>query len=704
MPQNDVIDSSVQKRGKDAQSAVFMMAYNYDLMPSWWAPDRDSYFRSYWTQENFLSSSVYAIANRNAAFGWELTGVNSDSIAAQQLLQFAEFGQGWQQFIEKLSIDLLTQDNGAFIEVIRPAKVKINGKTLPAVKQLYENNVPAWFAFDGSHRYKLKDASAIYDSPLDLPIGIAHLDAGQCQRTGDPEFPIIYTDRDGKRHRLTWWQVLPFNDMPSPIEKMNGVGYSALTRCFRASHIMQSISIYNDEKIGGRFNKAIFLTNIDPDSINDAIIQSKQDADNAGLIRYSQPIVAATLNPESPVSLETINLAEIPDGFDQNTQYNWYIAALALAFGVDYGFLAPLPGKGLGTASQSETMERQSRGKSSRLFMDMVSNAFNFKGILPETVQFRFTEIDKEEEKADEATRKARADRYQIYAENGWITPTVAQQMLVDNGDIAQQYLEQMGQEDTTPVSTTSGDENIDTQIEQQAEVDAIEKFYKAIKQRQELLFKKPSLVKRLKNATEKIFKTKQIEVPEVDDSDLQNALNEYSEEIEALAMQAKNGEIEKGQFIELLSDLVTSSLAAIYAEMVGKEPSEFSEQDTANLEEYVNVNLESVNKLSDDIYSGAYNDTEEQDGTIILLGRLGLWVLNASALATLGMLSNPKLQENKLQWNLGIAEHCDTCLALNGQIHTVSEWNDSGFYPRFFQYFLNFSSVSSSFSDEHKE
>lgn len=694
MTQNEVVESSVQKQGKGYwQNTIWRLAATYDIIPEWWSPKRDAFFRGYWYTENFLASAIYAIANRNAAFGWELTGIEEDVSYAQQMLQFAEFGTGWQQFITKFTIDYLSQDNGSFIEVIRPAKVKIDGKTLPAIKEYYENDKAEWYTFDNGKRIHLKGKSYnIYDSPLDLPIGIAHLDSGQCQRTGDSETPVIYTDRDNKKHYMKWWQCLTFNEMPSPIEKMNNVGYSALTRLFRASHIMQSISLYNDEKVSGRFNRAIFLTNASADMINDAIAQTTQDANNAGLIRYSQPIIADTVNPTVTPAVATINLAEIPDGFNLDTMQNWYIANLALALGVDYGFLAPLPGKGLGTASQSETMAKQTKGKSSRLFMDAVSNALNFKGVLPESVQFNFAERDLDAEAQEEDAKTKRANRFKIYIETGMITPTIARQMASDNGDIDNVYVEAMGEEDITPVTTIEGDENLETQQEQ---ADIIEEENETqenvtptneqIKEKQKSLFKKRTLFERIKNVARKAFRQKQIEIPETEDETLAIALETYGNELEVLVMQANNGEIDKTTFEKLLSELVITSLTAFYAEMSGLEPDEFTEQDELNLDEYVQVNLESVSKIADDIYNGRYQSTEDEpDRPLMLLTRLGLWTGNAFGLSMLAMLNNPAKQEEKLRWVLNPAkENCDTCRYLNGQVHTISEWQASGWYPK---------------------
>ena len=274
---NKVAQSSVQK--VDTRNywtnTIFRLASQYDIIPEWWSPSRDAWFRKYWYQENFLASAIYAISNRNAAFGWQLTGKQSDVEYGQQLLQFADFSGGWQNFIIKLSQDLLVQDNGGFVEIIREARVKLNGQVLKATKEYNEQAIPEWYTYHNHKRIKL-DAKQVYNTPMDRVIGIAHLDAGNCVRTGDADTPVIYTDREGKKHALKFWQVIPFNEMPSPIQKMNGVGTCALSRVFRASHIMQSMSLYNDEKLSGRFNRAVFLTNVDADIINDTELSVNQ--------------------------------------------------------------------------------------------------------------------------------------------------------------------------------------------------------------------------------------------------------------------------------------------------------------------------------------------------------------------------------------------------------------------------------------------
>ena len=86
------------------------------------------------------------------------------------LLGASEFGEGWPIFFGKFVEDLLTQDNGAFAEIIGPGR-----PTGPMTG---------------------------------MPVGVAHLDSARCQRTGDQEFPILYHDRSGKIYKLHYTRVM----------------------------------------------------------------------------------------------------------------------------------------------------------------------------------------------------------------------------------------------------------------------------------------------------------------------------------------------------------------------------------------------------------------------------------------------------------------------------------------------------------------
>ena len=328
------IDSSKQVFPKASISSVpgngwqtWNIASSTDTILPWGKNvlKRDQQLREFWPTEPFLAGAFSSVCFNRASLGWEIRH-SSDRViqAVTDMLNSALAGNeiGWTSFELRGTQDLYGTDNGRFIELIRDPGI------------------------DANSRFKGEKAPVI---------GIGHLDSNSCQRTGDPEFPVLYTDRNSKIHKLKWYEVIPFSEFPSPIEKMNGVGVSALSRVIRLSQIMRSIMIYKDEKISGRqFKQLHFVSGVSKQSINDEMARGQEEADNQGALRFILPAVIASLDPEKPVSVATIELASLPDGFDYDTEMQWYISGLALGFGVDYQEFAPLPGGNIGSSSQSE--------------------------------------------------------------------------------------------------------------------------------------------------------------------------------------------------------------------------------------------------------------------------------------------------------------------------------------------------------------
>jgi len=434
------------------QPIIFRVAMTADGVPAWWGKDRDAYLRLFWQQESFLASTVYALCARNAGFQWVVEGPEAESLQATRTLRNVEFGQGWQQLMLQFSEDLLVSDNGGFIEIIRPARARINGKSYPAIAKRHKSGDIDWFAIISRMGHvKQVEPEDVSDSPYDLPVSLAHLDSAKVTRTGDPDTPVIYTDRNGGEHELKSWQVMSMTDMPSPIEEMHGVGFCFVSRVLRNAQTVRDWTIFRQEKISGRFARAVHLTNVDSDWISDAIAQAQAKADERGLLVYSQPIITNTLDPSSRPYLVTIPLAELPDGFTEDETMRWYIGLLALAAGEHYSFLAPMPGRRLGSAREVEVQERQARGKSSRLFMDQLATQINNAGILPEGCVFVFREKDTEEQAAHEQAERRRAETRKMRIESGEITPAIARQIAKDQGDLKDEYLQQLGEEDITP-------------------------------------------------------------------------------------------------------------------------------------------------------------------------------------------------------------------------------------------------------------
>jgi hypothetical protein len=383
---------------------------------------RDQQLRDFFPTESFVAGAIFSIAAANANFRWEIDGPPRTTEQIRVLINTANRGKGWINFAQKLSIDLLTQDNGAFIEFIRQGKTET--------------------------------------SPV---IGIATLDAARCMRTGDPLEPVIYIDRDNVRHLMKWFQVCPISECPSSIESMYDMQYSGLTRVLKMAQILKDLTVYKAEKVGGRFEKSIHIVGGPSKADLENVLERDHNrASEQGLTRFMLPTILASLDPEKPVSHVEIPLASLPENFSFDEEMKWYLAALALGFGRDYQDFAPLPGGGLGTSAQSEIMHMKSKAKGPALFMRILEYVLNFYGVMPATTTFKFEEIDPNDDKLDADTAKVRAETRAVQITSGEIDARMARQMAADIGDIDESILSMAGEIDVTDNATVEDNEPVD--------------------------------------------------------------------------------------------------------------------------------------------------------------------------------------------------------------------------------------------------
>lgn len=371
---------------------------------------RDQQLRNFITQEAIFASALGIICSRNAGFQWKLDGPERVIEKLQDRFENANMGLGWQDLIDKTTVDLHTQDNGAFWEIVRADDRE-----------------------DGEF------------------IGVNHLDSARCWHTGNPEAPVIYMDRLSKYHLLKWYQVVTFAEMPASIEGLYGLQYSTLTRMLRRAQVQRNIDVLDYERSSGRHNRQIHLVKgITTQQLTDAINEATARADGMGLTRYMSPVVAGTLDPKADVGHDTIDLVTGPQEFNPQEWFKQYINLIAMAFESDYQEFAPLPGGGLGTGAQSEMLHLKSRGKGPGTFMKLISHAINFR-ILPKNVKFYFDEQDFEADKSKAEVEAIRAQTRAVRVAAGEITPQVARQIANDEGDLKYEYLELMQEQDITP-------------------------------------------------------------------------------------------------------------------------------------------------------------------------------------------------------------------------------------------------------------
>lgn len=391
-------------RGGDvlADYIVYVAGMADDIIP--WGNNpkqRDQQLRRFVTTEPILASALYSTASRYAGFEWSLDGPDRMISMYSRILHSSQHGKGWLALMMPFAQDYLGQDNGAFMEIVRTE-----------------------------------------DSPTAPVIQLNHLDSNRCVRTGNDQYPVIYYDRNGDPHRMAWYQILDLCEMPSPIESQNGRQVCAVSRVLEAARLVRDVTRYKRERATGQDTKQIHVVSgVSTNKIDEAIGQARVESQAQGLVRYSRAVIVGSLSPDARAQVATIDLAKLPDGYDEEKAQRDYITIVAMALGNDYIDYAPLPTGGLGSGAQSEVMALKTRGKGPNFFMRSMEFLFNYHGILPQGLEFSYGEPDAAQDLDDAKLRAMRAEERAMRIKSGEISPEVARLLARDAGDLPEEYL-----------------------------------------------------------------------------------------------------------------------------------------------------------------------------------------------------------------------------------------------------------------------
>lgn len=371
----------------------------------WWSEKRDKELRNFWKRSDHLSGAIYNMTSKMTAIPFQVVArdaTNRKQVArAQELTETmratAQFGEGWTAFFSRFVEDLITQDNGAFAEIIGPGALT---------------------------------------GPLEgAPVSFAHLDSARCQRTGDPIFPVLYRDDDGKMYKLHYTRVMSASQMTSPIKEMNGVGFSAVSRCMSVAQTLIDILTFKQEKLGSRPHRAILITRggLDPKDVADAFQMAENTMDSQGLSRYSKVVVAGSSAIEE-ASLEKHELSSLPEGFDERTSIELGMATIALALGMDAREL--FPGMTAGASRADALVQHlKQRGKGPGQIIEIVEQLFTNK-YLPVDFSLSFDYQDDAQDRQVAEIRRIRAERTNMELINGILSKRTAREQMMQASEI----------------------------------------------------------------------------------------------------------------------------------------------------------------------------------------------------------------------------------------------------------------------------
>lgn len=418
---NDPSKYSVQGRADDTNFVAFPDAIGGNIFvhigniadeaPDWNAlyPNRrDRYLKQFMRSDTMLANGVYSMKTRLQTLNYTVNGSPRAKKYTLELLQNPGLGDSLIDIAGKWTDDLLTSDNGAFLELWRPGN-------------------------------PLKDAK---NAPV---VGFAHLDSRQCWRSFDPEYPVWYTNpQTGQIRKIHASRVLMTSDNPQPQELARNIGFCAVSRAWRWAHLIRSVMIYRDEKVTGRFTRAIgAIKGVNAKQVKDALRATDDDADSKGFVVYKGVPFLVNPGTDAAADVDIIlqDLASLGDGFEFRTDIDLYAYVLAFSFGVDAREFWPATASGATKADASiQNMKARGRG----LGFLIQSFEWAIRQCIPDTVEFTFDYTDDEQDEMQARIHKQRTDILALAVDKQAINGLEMRALMIADGIIDGTLLEQL--------------------------------------------------------------------------------------------------------------------------------------------------------------------------------------------------------------------------------------------------------------------
>ena len=365
--------------------------------PQWWSKARDYTLRSTVLFEDMWKAAIEIAITKMSSLSWEVDSeVPLRARRGQNILN----DSSWFTTLAKGLRDYLTTDNGQFIEIVRASR-----------------------------------------SPVSMAVGLAHLDSIRCTRTGDPEIPVIYTDRKGVEHEIRYENVIMLSDMPDPGDTWFGVGNCAASGAFRSIYKLSVIDRYVGEKVSGRRPLAIhFVNSIGQKQLLDITTAAEESAARQGILSYMGAIVVPLLDASVPPQVSTVPLAELPDRFNRKEEYDIALYSYAANIGLDVQDLQPLTGQPLGTGAQSQVLDEKQKGKGLVFWKKLLPSELNLK-VFDDLTTMAFIERDYRDQERQAGVSKMRADVSKVRIDAGITTADQERQIQVDWDELPQEFI-----------------------------------------------------------------------------------------------------------------------------------------------------------------------------------------------------------------------------------------------------------------------
>jgi hypothetical protein len=262
--------------------------------------------------------------------------------------------------------------------------------------------------------------------------GLSVLDSLRCWPTGDPLYPVIYYDIYGKMHTLHHTRVVRFVDMPDPSEYDRGYGECALSRCI--SPVMREILMNRYIELKLDDNPApgmLVFKNLSDQLLRDAVAKMEQERNTDMGGTFGKTVLLFGLQTDTMPEVQSFAYTEPPEKFDFDTYKTLNMKEIALGIGLDIQDLWELTGQGIGTGTQSEILHQKSKGKALGRILKGFERVINLT--LPVAVEFEFQYRDPDEDQQEATKTQTWAATVQILASD--LTANERRQLMANQSE-----------------------------------------------------------------------------------------------------------------------------------------------------------------------------------------------------------------------------------------------------------------------------
>lgn len=155
-----------------------------------------------------------------------------------------------------------------------------------------------------------------------------------------------------------------------------------------------------------------------------------------------------------------------------------------------------------------------------------------------------------------------------------------------------------------------------------------------------------------------------------------------YGGRLDAYARDLYNGKIDEGGYIDKMTGMISDQLTRAWNEGMRDNKLDPAQDMTPEFQQVLDDAINSEYDHVLDFAQFILDQKEAGAGLDAIYARADLWQQRYTDVANQARIVTAN-KGDLYEWIYGDTDHCETCAALNGQVATMADWEDSGFMPQ---------------------